>query len=103
LLKKKLKEKYKINIIHQDSYYQTNLPKIYDTELKEEVIDWEIPICINWDNFYKDITESKQNHDLTIVEGFLVYHEKTIQEIFELKFFINVDSEIFKERRRKSE
>eukprot|EP01080_Neovahlkampfia_damariscottae_P011052 gene11052-3760_t len=88
-------------LIKQDSYNNKEeiIPKIYDEELKTEVIDWEIPESINFDKFLNDIQESKKNHQITLVEGFLVFNKETINKEFDKFVFVTVSHENFLKRR----
>ena len=101
-------------IIHQDSYYldEKDLPpKIKETSNYDhpEAFDWDLFIehlkdLLNFKpveqpiyNFHTNSRLPETNHiepsNLIIVEGILVFQEKRLREMFDIKIFVDCDSD----------
>ncbi|NND35226.1 MAG: hypothetical protein HKN76_21745 [Saprospiraceae bacterium] len=82
-------------IIAMDKYVVSKqaLPRIRDR------IDWESPRSIDWNALYRAIVEAELGHHVVIVEGFLVYRNPKIYDLFDLCFVIEVDFPTFYHRR----
>ena len=83
------------NVISQDDYGlgESLLPKIGDR------YDWEIPQAYNFTKLVADVLSSKNRFDFTIVEGILIYHHLDLKDLFDLKFFLEIDGSTFLKRR----
>ncbi len=113
ILKEKLGE-YNPIIIHQDSYYldEKDLPqKIKETSNYDHpaAFDWKLFIehlrdLINFKpieqpiyNFHTNSRLQETNHiepsNLIIVEGILVFQEEKLRNIFDIKIFVDCDSD----------
>lgn len=86
---------HQIANISIDDYLQPDnkLPKIKDH------IDWEIPSAYDLDKFKNDILLCSKKKQFVIAEGFLIFHEPTIDKLFDLKFFITISEPVFMKRK----
>ncbi|KAF5070168.1 Uridine kinase [anaerobic digester metagenome] len=83
-------------IIHQDTYIpdKENIPVIRDH------LDWERPQAIDWQAFKNAIDVAGQSFRYVIVEGLLVFHDETINQLYNKNIFISLSKEVFVQRKR---
>ncbi len=60
--------------------------------------DWEVPQSIDWKGIYQAMLDPIA--DLVIAEGFLIFWNKSINRLFDIKVFLDIDYLTFIERRR---
>lgn len=98
----RLHKKYncKNPIIHMDDYFNG---KFIKHEGKMGV--WrnlEDPISIDWAKFVDAIKKAKEEYTdaVIIVEGFLLYHNKNVCDLLDVKLYMQIDKETSYERRK---
>lgn len=83
----------------QDKYVKQFKDESQMPKIKGE-IDWETPDIMDFDTFVKQIQLSKRQHQITIVEGFLIYHDPRVIKELDKTIFMNISKEIFLQRRK---
>lgn len=85
---------YETEIVALDNHVQSTevIPKVRDR------IDWELPESIDWRGIYQTILSSKA--EVVIVEGFLIFWNKSLRRLFDVKIFLDIDYDTFMQRRR---
>ena len=80
-------------IIKQDDFVfpKQKLPRI------GEELDWEHPAGIDFGRLRQAILGSKEEY--TIVEGFLLFYQNDLVQLFDKKIFIEIDKPTFLERK----
>ena len=85
----------KVKVLSQDDfvYPEDQIPKI------KGHIDWECPESIDFERFYKAITEHAKTNDIVIAEGLLGFNDKKINSLFDKKIFLEIPKHVFLERK----
>ena len=83
-------------IIEQDKYVypEKDIPKIKDKT------DWESPKSIDFKKFKKAIHAAIKKYDHVIIEGLLVFHDQSINEIYDKNIFIEIPKSLYVERKK---
>lgn len=100
LLKKEIEARdYSVVLFHQDHYtYPTQfIPRIRDH------LDWESPFSIDFSRFRNSLLKAKQHIDIVLAEGLFAFYEPSIRDLYDMKFFIQIDKKTFLERKEKDE
>ena len=86
----------KLKVLNLDDYTVevSQIPKINDA------INWEHPDSLNFLKLENDIKQCIKESDITIVEGFLIYYNGRIRNLFDVKIYLQIDETLFKKRRR---
>ena len=92
---KKLTKTLKAKLIHSDDYW-----KYHNTEIpsRKDWKKWEHPSSINFEKLHKDILKVK-NAKFIIVEGFHMFHNKKIRDLFDLKIYAILPNSLIVKRR----
>lgn len=90
-------DQYAVKMLCQDDfvYSKKKLTKIKDH------IDWELPSSINFKKFKSDMLIAATKNDLVIVEGFMVFYNLELNELYNKRIFINIQESTFRSRKRK--
>jgi len=64
-------------------------------------IDWEHPDTIDDQKFKINILSASKSYDVVIAEGFMVYHNPTINSCFDKRIFIEIPEYTFRTRKTK--
>lgn len=85
---------YETQIVAMDNHVRPTevIPRVDDR------IDWEVPESIDWKGIYQIILTSKA--EIVITEGFLIFWNKSINRLFDVKIFLDIDYNTFMQRRR---
>lgn len=85
--------------------FKTQIVAIDDHVLPAEMIprvggriNWEVPESIDWKSLYHTILSSTA--EVVIAEGFLIFWNTSINRLFDIKIFLDVDHNTFVQRRR---
>ena len=86
----------KIMIIDQDRFVldKSAIPKI------KKKTDWEHPESIDFERILEMIKKEKNRYDLIIVEGLLAFHNKTLNDLYDHRIWIEISKEVFLQRRK---
>lgn len=84
-------------VLHQDDFTQ---PKRLIPRIRYK-IDWEHPGSMDFRRFEKAILEARENYDVVIAEGILVFYDPAINALFDERILMEIDRETFLERRSK--
>ena len=92
-----------VRVICLDNYFDDPL-SMAKTSTGCAYPDYEHPKSIRWLDFARDVDESVvalsgQDEAYVIIEGFLLFHHKSVMERCDLAFFIELRKELAKERR----
>ena len=58
-------------------------------------IDWEIPDAYDFEKMKTDILQLSSTCDILIAEGFLIYYDPAITDLFDIKLFVTISKETF--------
>lgn len=94
LIKELLENENTLTICQDDYAYPiSEIPKTKD------LTDWECPESIDFYSLRQDLTSAINKYEHVIVEGFLAFHNLKINKYYDRSIFINLNKEIFLERR----
>jgi len=93
-LNKILSEKYKITILHMDSYYHSDIRTIAPIT-RIDYPEHNHPNAIDIDRLFQDFTSAitDQTNDIVIIEGLFALHLDQIRDKLDLKVFIDLQSD----------
>lgn len=85
-----------VNILDQDDFVfpESQIPTIRDH------IDWECPESIDVIKFKKAVIQSKNNYDITIVEGLMIFWNPEIFRFLDISIFIELSRDEFFKRKQ---
>jgi uridine kinase len=85
----------KVFIIHQDEYIQPedSIPKI------KNHIDWEHPKSLDFKKLKEIISEKKNEYQLILVEGLMVFNDDELLNMMDKKIYIEISKEAFLNRK----
>ena len=86
-----------LTVLCQDDFVQdiAKIPKVQDR------IDWEHPGSIDHEAFYNAIIEAKNDYDIVIAEGLLVYYDPKTVALYDKKIFVEIDYDTFLYRKER--
>ena len=92
---KKRNANLSIAIISQDDYAfpEDKIPKINNET------NWECPESINFKKLIATLVKTNSSHDVTIVEGLLIYYNEPLSTYFDKKIFIDIEKATFLNRK----
>lgn len=61
--------------------------------------DWEHPDSVDDSSLTKAIKKAISTHDVVLVEGILIFHHQSINELFDVRIMLEVDELTFFQRR----
>ncbi len=81
----------KVKLLCQDDFVlaSSQLPHIRDH------VDWEIPESINFDRYLEAVMRCYIGYDIVIAEGLMVFHDRRLVRLFDMKIFIDIVKETF--------
>ena len=79
-------------VLHLDHYYKPE---------EDANGNWDSPSAIDYEKLYNDLSSliTKSEHELILVEGFLLFASRPLVALFNLCLFIRVDEDLCKQRR----
>ena len=88
-----------ISTIHMDEYVypENEIPKIRDET------DWEIPESVNFTRLATSIAEKKNQYDIILVEGIMIFYDPKLVALFDRKIFVEIDYDTFMVRKRQDQ
>lgn len=86
-----------VAVIHQDDFTQ---PKRLIPRIRYK-IDWEHPGSMDLRRFEKAILNARDQYDMVIAEGILVFYDPAVNALFDERIFMEIDRDTFLERRSK--
>lgn len=98
-LAKQLEEKLsgcRVKALHLDAYYkpETERPKVQGVTDGKWYVDDNHPDAFDWDKFCADVEKArKQDYDVLLLEGILVWHEERIRSLLDLKVYVDCDAD----------
>lgn len=86
-------------LIEMDNYVRNekDIPKV------KNHTDWEHPISVDFDKIKVAIETARENFDIVITEGILIFYADELNKLFDKRIFINVPKTVFYKRRREEE
>ena len=87
----------KTSLLCQDDFVFPieKIPKIHDR------IDWEHPASIDHQKLLKTLLAEKQQNEIVIIEGLMIYWNVEIQKYFDKCIYIEINKETFLKRKAK--
>ena len=81
----------KVKLLCQDDFVlaSSQLPHIRDH------VDWEIPESINFDRYLEAVMRCYIGYDIVIAEGLMVFYDRRLVRLFDMKIFIDIVKETF--------
>ncbi len=81
----------KVKLLCQDDFVlaSSQLPHIRDH------VDWEIPESLNFDRYLEAVMRCYIGYDIVIAEGLMVFHDRRLVRLFDMKIFIDIVKETF--------
>jgi nicotinamide/nicotinate riboside kinase len=85
-----------VSILCQDDYIMplNNMPLI------EGKTDWENPASIDFDEFIASVVARDIEGDIVIAEGLFAFHDKSLNNLYDKKIFIEIPEPVFYERKK---
>jgi nicotinamide/nicotinate riboside kinase len=86
---------FHVTLISQDHFTKklSSLPKF------NHYVDWEQPAGIDFKLLYNSLLWHKKRYDIVIVEGFLMFHDSSINQILDKKIKVEISQDCFKKRK----
>ena len=86
-----------VAVLHQDDFTQ---PKRRIPRIRYK-IDWEHPGSMDFRRFENAILEAREQYDIVIAEGILVFYDPAVNALFDERILMEIDRNTFLERRAK--
>jgi len=86
----------KVQIICQDKY----IPKEENIPVIRDEIDWECPESLDFVRFREAILQASKNKDVVIAEGLMAFYDKSIENLYDFKIFVEITEKVFRERKK---
>lgn len=83
-----------VEVLHIDSYYKENMPKIIAPITGKEYEDFNHPDGIYFDRLMNDYRKlCKKDLDVIIIEGLMTLQREEIREVLDLKLFVDCQAD----------
>ncbi|MCL2815213.1 MAG: AAA family ATPase [Oscillospiraceae bacterium] len=94
-IKKTLEKKYTVSLFNMDNYYQWSLKKTIAPITRIEYSEHNHPDAVDKDRLYKDFNAaiSDESNDVVLIEGIFSLHFDRLREKFDLKVFVDLQSD----------
>ena len=96
MLKDNFKDK-KVKILSQDDF----VFPFYEIPIINDHVNWESPESISFIAYRDAILEAKENYDIVVAEGLMVFYNNSINKLFDKKIFMEISKNTFVKRKKK--
>ncbi len=92
-LYEKLEKDRKVKMITTDQFFASELPKMISPATGKEYDDWNAPAAVNDEAVEHAVKEAQGEFDVVLVEGSSVLYFDNLRKLFDVKIFIDLDSD----------
>ncbi|HJB26206.1 MAG TPA: AAA family ATPase [Firmicutes bacterium] len=92
-LQERLNKEFQVKTISTDQFFVGELPKMVSPATGKEYDDWNAPGAVNHEGVEQAVKEAQGEAEVILVEGSSVLYFEELRKQFDLKIFLDLDSD----------